>query len=171
MTNKERTKAIKEALKNAGYNTKDFSIRSRDCGYSDATDITVKNLSIKINDVRRIVKSFESIRYDEYSGEILEGCNTYISVQYDHTIKYAAMRENEPEVQDLLDGMEATAKEKGYADLVIGEVRVYVNNGVWNLTEILHPHCERPIIWDCKKADIFNWLPSFYTMAKAQGLI
>lgn len=38
MTNKERTKAIKDELKKLGYGSKQVSVRSRYCGYSDATD-------------------------------------------------------------------------------------------------------------------------------------
>ena len=44
--NAERSKMIREKIKaELGYNSRQVSIRSGDCGYSDYTRITVKDLS------------------------------------------------------------------------------------------------------------------------------
>lgn len=89
--NSERSKAIRERIKSKlGYSSRQVSIRSSDCGYSDCTRITVKDLSCDIDAVEKIAKSFESIRYDEYSGEILSGANTYITVEYDWEVLHKA---------------------------------------------------------------------------------
>ena len=84
MTNKERSAAIRAEIKKLGYNSKQVSVRSRICGYSDETRIEVKDLSCDIKAIEKACMKFESIDYDQYSGEILSGGNTYIFVQYDH---------------------------------------------------------------------------------------
>ena len=103
MTNKERTQAIKAELKKAGYGTKQVSIRSRYCGYSDATDITVKDLNCNIEKIRKICEKFEKIDYDKYSGEILAGGNTYISVQWDWKVIHNATEEKVAEAEKIVN--------------------------------------------------------------------
>lgn len=85
--NSERSKEIREKIKKElGYNSRQVGVRSGDCGYSDYTRITVKDLSCDFEAIEKIAKSFQSIRYDEYNGEILSGANTYINVEYDWEI-------------------------------------------------------------------------------------
>ena len=103
--NAERSKAIRERIKNElGYTSKQVSVRSSNCGYSDETRITVKDLSCDYDAIQKIAMSFESIRYDEYSGEILSGANTYIFVEYDwkviHNAKEAELENAEKAIND-----------------------------------------------------------------------
>lgn len=89
--NAERSKAIRERIKmELGYTSRQVSVKSYDCGYSDATRITIKDLSCDFEAIEKIAMSFESIRYDEYSGEILAGANTYITVNYDWEVLHNA---------------------------------------------------------------------------------
>lgn len=61
MTNRERSKAIKELLKKAGYDIKDFSIRSYNCEDSfTATNIIIKNLKINIKDIEFLLEDFKN---------------------------------------------------------------------------------------------------------------
>lgn len=106
MTNKERTQAIRAELKKAGYGAKQVSVRSRYCGYSDATDITVKDINCNIEEIRKICEKFEKIDYDKYSGEILEGANTYISVQWDWKIIHNATEEKVAEAEKIVNDTE-----------------------------------------------------------------
>ena len=85
MTNKERSAAIRSVLKKLGYNSKQVSVRSGFCGYSDYTYITVKDVKANIKEIEKACKNFQSVDYDLASGEILEGGNTYIHVQYDYS--------------------------------------------------------------------------------------
>lgn len=82
MTNKEMSKAIQEKLKAAGIPRAAYSIRVRSCGYSDSVRIDVKDLSISIDDVKRVAFQYQSIDRDERTGEVLEGGNTYVFIQY-----------------------------------------------------------------------------------------
>ena len=89
--NAERSKAIRERIKNElGYTSKQVSVRSSNCGYSDETRITVKDLSCDFEAIQKIAMSFEKVDYDQYNGEILSGGNTYIFVAYDWGILHQA---------------------------------------------------------------------------------
>lgn len=84
LTRKEIAQKIREDLKKAGYNLRDFSIRARACGYSDSIDITIKNLEIKDFEIEKIAKVYQYYDTDERTGEILQGGNTYVFVKYDY---------------------------------------------------------------------------------------
>ena len=61
MTNRERSKAVKELLKKADYDTKDFSIRSYNCEDPFvAINIIIKNLKINIEDIESLLSNFEN---------------------------------------------------------------------------------------------------------------
>ena len=94
---KEKAKDIRIALKKKfGITSKQVSVKSRGCGYSDSIDVTVKDLSIPVmlEDIESIARKHESIDRDQYTGEILSGANTYVHVNYDwdkyhqETLKY-----------------------------------------------------------------------------------
>ena len=106
MTNKERGQAIRAELKKAGYGTKQISVRSRFCGYSDATDITVKDITCNIEEIRKICKKYEKIDYDKYSGDLLSGGNTYISVQWDWDVIHNATEKKVEEAKKIVESTE-----------------------------------------------------------------
>ena len=105
MNNKERSAAIRAEIKKLGYNSRQVSVRSSNCGYSDSTRIEIKDLSCDAKAIEKAVMKFESIRYDEYSGEILSGANTYIFVNYEwkalHGGREAKMAEAEAIIAKL----------------------------------------------------------------------
>ena len=82
MTNMELGNAIRATLKSEGYAPRDFSVRVRDCGYSTSASVTIKNPEIRSADVERLLSKFESVDRDERTGEILEGGNCYLFVDY-----------------------------------------------------------------------------------------
>lgn len=84
MTNKERSAAIRAEIKKLGYNSRQVSIRSGFCGYSDYTHVTIKDVKANIKEIEKACKKFQSVDYDSATGEILAGGNTYIHVQYDY---------------------------------------------------------------------------------------
>lgn len=86
MTSIEKTKAIRAALKEAGITSKQVSVKHRYCGYSSSYHITIKNGNISEMQVKDICKRFESVDYDERTGEILEGGNDYVFVERDQNI-------------------------------------------------------------------------------------
>lgn len=80
MTNKERTKAIRTALKKAGYKANQYSVRSRCSGYSDSTTIEIKADELNPIEIKKIASNYKKVYLDEF-GEILQGGNTYIFVK------------------------------------------------------------------------------------------
>lgn len=74
---------IRKELKAMGYTSKQVSVRTKGAGYSDSIRITIKDVSISDKEIQEIADKYESIRYDDYSGEILSGANLYIFVEYD----------------------------------------------------------------------------------------
>ena len=112
MTNKERSLAIRAGLKKLGYNSRQVSVRSGDCGFSDYSHITIKDMSVRKADIEKVCNAFQSIRYDEYTGEILEGCNTYIRVEYDYDALNEAKNEEMPKVEELVRGIDKGEQKK-----------------------------------------------------------
>lgn len=82
MTNKEIGTAIKKELKEAGYNTRDFSVRVRDSYHDTAIIISIKNPEINRKEIEKLLHHWEEIDQDAASGEILAGCNIYLFISY-----------------------------------------------------------------------------------------
>lgn len=83
MTNKELSQAIRKALKENGFTSKDYSIRVRDSLYDTAVDIRIKNPLVRLSQIEDIAKQFKKVDWDEHAQEILAGCNIYVHCQYD----------------------------------------------------------------------------------------
>ena len=102
MTNMELGSAIRATLKSEGYAPRDFSVRVRDCGYSTSANVTIKNPEIRSADVERLLSKFESIDRDERTGEILEGGNCYLFVDYERGIFDAPAQEMAATAEGIL---------------------------------------------------------------------
>lgn len=81
MTN-DKIKAIREELKNAGFNSRKVSVRKEYAGCSSLIEVKVKTL-VALDEIEEIVKKYETISRDEYTSEVLSGGNTFIKVSYD----------------------------------------------------------------------------------------
>ena len=79
----ETAKKMNDALKKAGFNRRQVTVRHRRALYDDDYRIKVRDPKVSLLQIEEIVGEFESIRYDEYCGEILEGCNNYVFVDRD----------------------------------------------------------------------------------------
>ena len=79
----ETAKKMNDALKKAGFNRRQVTVRHRRALYDDDYRIKVRDPKVSLLQIEEIVGEFESIRRDEYSGEILEGCNNYVFVDRD----------------------------------------------------------------------------------------
>lgn len=78
MTDSERVVAIRQALKEHGYNNRKVCVRYD--GY--AIWLTIKDLAIDIKEIEQLTKGYESYERDEFTGEILSGGNTFVFVNY-----------------------------------------------------------------------------------------
>jgi len=106
MTNKGKNAVIKKELKDAGYSIKDFSVRIKNCGYSESIHITIKSPVVNRMDISALLQHWEEIDRDERSGEILQGCNCYLIVQYDDGVFNEAAREYQATADKLLKTIE-----------------------------------------------------------------
>jgi hypothetical protein len=82
---KTKAQQVAAILKQHGISSKQVSCRN-DHG---SISCRIKDISIDPEFVERIVRKFESIRYCEYSQEILNGGNTFVSIQYDWEVEKA----------------------------------------------------------------------------------
>lgn len=103
MTNKELGAKIRSELKAAGYPARAISVRVNYCGYSTSVSVTIKDINISLSDVEKIVNKYKDIDYDERSGEILMGGNTYVSVRYDYDLLDAEREKYMAEAQEIID--------------------------------------------------------------------
>lgn len=103
MTNKEINTAIKKELKEAGYSTKDFSVSVKDSLYDTAIKIKIKTPYVSRANVEKILKHWESYELDQRTGEILQGGNTYIFIQYEYGVVEKAAAELLPIAEMVLN--------------------------------------------------------------------
>ena len=124
MSNKERSAAIRAELKKLGYNSKQVSVRSGYCGYSSYSTITIYDLSIDRKLVEEAVLKFKDVDYDERTGEILEGGNTYVRVEYDYKTLALAENEQMPKVEKTIAELKSNQQvriKKDHVEYAIGK--------------------------------------------------
>lgn len=78
MTDSEKLAAIRQALKEHGYNNRKVGVRYD--GY--AIWLTIKDFAIDIKEIEQLTKGYESYERDEFTSEILSGGNTFVFVNY-----------------------------------------------------------------------------------------
>lgn len=150
MTNKELSQAIRKELKSAGFTSKDYSIRVRDCLYDTSVKITVKNPLVKISEIEEITTKFEKIDYDERTMEILAGANTYIFCEYDYGIIEEAASALVPTAEMVLNN----PKYDGHAIADNGTKRVHImkySDYEWTLAE-----------FDKEKSNTYVYRPTYW---------
>ena len=85
----EEAEIIRNALKKElGLTSKDVSVKTKSGGYSTAVDVTIKTLKalyVKTK-IEEIGDNLKSVDYDERTGEILAGGNTFIFTKVDYKL-------------------------------------------------------------------------------------
>ena len=87
----ETTIKVKEIIKGLGYKRNQVSVKtSKYAVCNTSITVTIKDISINAENLESKLNHLEKIRVD-CMGEFLEGCNTYIHVNYDYeTLKNAS---------------------------------------------------------------------------------
>lgn len=93
MNLKEKVAELRKEIKAAGYTTKQVSVRSKYVMYDDSIRVTIKDLNVNKKLIEEIADKYESIRYDEYCGEVLQGCNTFVNVEIDYSLLIEAQED------------------------------------------------------------------------------
>lgn len=110
------SKSIKQAIKDAGVDTKNISVRKSRGGYSDAYYIDVKSPYIDIDKVKDATLGFQSYERDYATGEILAGGNTFVFQQYDYGVFDEVAKDYFGQAEQYMKGSNDTVSKygKGY---------------------------------------------------------
>lgn len=106
MTNKELGNVIRKELKGAGFTSKDISVKVKDSLYDTVVNIKIKNPKIRKSQIEFITKKYEEMDFDERTGEILAGANTYVFVNYEYGVVEEAAAELLPIAEMVLNNKE-----------------------------------------------------------------
>lgn len=84
MTTKEKIKAIREQLKQLGYNNRKISVTDGGGTLESSIRVRVKFVPIleQIQEIKEVAEKYRQVRYDDATGEILGGGNTFVNVSY-----------------------------------------------------------------------------------------
>ena len=77
----ESARRIRQALRAAGWTSRDISVRSQQWSLGSSIYVTIKRPGISRARVEEIARAEESVRRDEITGEILSGGNRYMLVE------------------------------------------------------------------------------------------
>ena len=116
MTNKELSMKIRKSLKEAGYTQKDIKVSVRSSRYDTAAKITIHNPHIDRHRIEKILRpAYEEIDRDDITGEILQGGNTMLFIEYEYGVLEDVAREwmatakglmqSKAEVTRIFDGL------------------------------------------------------------------
>ncbi|MCR0295463.1 hypothetical protein MKC43_17420 [[Clostridium] innocuum] len=87
MTNKELSTKIRKTLKESGYTSKDIKVSVRSSLYDTVAKITIHNPHINKNEIEKLLlTAYEEIDRDIVTGEILQGGNTMLFIDYEYGI-------------------------------------------------------------------------------------
>ena len=104
MEKKELRKEITQQLKELGLKRKDYSLRIREGGYADTyVNIEIKNPYINIADVDNALKRYNDIRRDIATCEVLQGCNTFVNVQYEYGLFEEVSKAYDQEAIEIIE--------------------------------------------------------------------
>jgi hypothetical protein len=99
--------ALRAALKTAGYNRRQVSVKHDQYSMGSHIYVTIRDLEIAKSAIESIANSFENVRRDE-SGEILGGGNTYLTVEYhSESLREFASVVVVPQLAEIADGQSA----------------------------------------------------------------
>lgn len=86
MTDSERAKALRNELKEKGYNSRRVGVTLKYAGYETIIRVTIKEREIDKKEIETIARKYKAVYYDERTGEVLQGGNTFVSVGYDYKL-------------------------------------------------------------------------------------
>ena len=128
------TKVIRQELKKElGYNSRQVSIKSKPGGYSYSFIFTIRDKNVNYDKVNEFAHKYKSVSRCEYSGEILSGGNTYITVTFSDKLKDEMENKHFLKLREWVDTVDKTDEDNSIVfddiELVyhteINEIRAY----------------------------------------------
>jgi hypothetical protein len=86
MTAREIAEEIRKNLKKYGITSRQVSVRAKTHLLDTSIEVRIKDLKVSKKLVEAAAKKYEYIRWDDYTNEILAGCNTYVVVNFDYKV-------------------------------------------------------------------------------------
>jgi len=126
MTTTEHAAAIRAAYKAKGWTSRDISVRAESFSMGSAIRVLIKNPAVPFETAKAIAEGHERIDRCAYSGDILSGCNRYISVNFSGAAAEAIKALHAP----ALDAAAAALAAAGTNSLLpIGETGFLLGHG------------------------------------------
>lgn len=79
----DKVKEIRATLKSMGITSKQVSISGKSALYDSVIVAKIKDLTVNRKQIEEVLNQYHEVEYCEYSGEILNGGNTYTRTEYD----------------------------------------------------------------------------------------
>lgn len=99
---KELAKELRSKLKELGYNRNMVSVTSD----YDSMHITVKAIDVDFKKVAELANSYEKLDRDEMTGEILQGGNTYVYIDYSETLMGSLENKYMSKAQEIFEAIQ-----------------------------------------------------------------
>lgn len=147
-------------LKQAGIPKKSYMIKTS----SDSINIMIADPYVPKTDVESVVNKYENIHYDEYSGEILLGGNTYVFVRYASDAFDDLAKEFMVDAKDAYDFFQDNPRtDKSFIiDTDKGKLFVYKDGSALSMTDNRCRAYTPSVKSIAKYAAIYNLYGTFY---------
>jgi hypothetical protein len=129
---------LRKELKEHGYSNRKVSVTCSYGGYSERIDVTIKDLSIPIKEIKEIANKYKSISDCEVTHEILEGGNTYIFVKYDYDTLSNAIKKKIPEAEKILQDLKSKQENRGEIFFETEKQKIYITKRSGNMLASIH---------------------------------
>lgn len=93
---------IRADLKKAGYKRSQISVTKSSGRTSCMYTVSIKDVTIPMEKIEKIVQKYEEFDRDVRTGEILSGGNTFVRVEYDYNSISAAQRYFEKPMKEVI---------------------------------------------------------------------
>jgi hypothetical protein len=90
-----RIDLVRMALKGYGYSSRKVGVKDGGGTYETIIRVIIKDPDIDYDTICKIAKQHENIYWNELTGEILKGGNTFVDVKYAYEIRAEVARRKE----------------------------------------------------------------------------
>ena len=102
-TRQEKINEIRSTLKSMGITSKQVSVTGKSALYDEVITVKIKDLTVGKKQIEEVLNQYSKIDTCEYSGEVLDGGNTYTRVEYDTKALEIAKNEMLPLANKIID--------------------------------------------------------------------
>lgn len=126
MSSVEQASKLRNELKSRGYSNRKVSVNHNYGGYSASIHVTIKDLSIPLREIHELASRYQSVTYCDRTGEVLEGGNTYVQVNYDYELLENATENKLEEAKQLIKELEGKKENFGEILFQTSELDIYL---------------------------------------------